>query len=94
MRRSGSRRPVRVAFVLQALFARATYDVPGDSGGGLPQDSYLHVTRFDYRLDDSTQIYGRYARQSQDSFAGTNRTVYTPASTPVSDRSMTARLFR
>jgi hypothetical protein len=54
------------------LFARATYDVPGDSGGGLPQDGYLHVTRFDYRLADSTQIYGRYARQSQDFFAGTN----------------------
>jgi outer membrane receptor protein involved in Fe transport len=54
------------------LFARATYDVPGDSGGGLPQDSYLHVTRFDYRLDDSTQFYARYARQSQDFFAGTN----------------------
>jgi outer membrane receptor protein involved in Fe transport len=54
------------------LFARATYDVPGDSGGGLAQNSYLHVTRFDYRLGDSTQMYGRYARQSQDFFAGTN----------------------
>jgi outer membrane receptor protein involved in Fe transport len=54
------------------LFARAKYGVPGDSGGGLPQDSYLHVTRVDYRLDDGMQIYGRYARQSQDFFAGTN----------------------
>ena len=54
------------------FFERAAYDVPSDSGGGLPQNTYLHLTRFDYVLDDKTQVYGRYALQSNDFSAGTN----------------------
>jgi outer membrane receptor protein involved in Fe transport len=54
------------------LFERVAYNVPSDSGGGLPQNTYLHVTRFDYVLNQKTQIYGRYALQSNNFFAGSN----------------------
>jgi hypothetical protein len=54
------------------LFQRVAYNRPSDSGGGTPQDSYLHVTRFDYILNDKTQIYGRYGLQSNNLFPGSN----------------------
>jgi outer membrane receptor protein involved in Fe transport len=54
------------------LFERVGYDFPSDSGGGLPQNSYLHLTRFDYVRSDTTHIYGRYAHGSNDFFTGTN----------------------
>ena len=52
------------------IFDRVAYNIPGDSGGGLPQNTYLHLTRFDYLVNDKTQIYGRYALQSNDFFRG------------------------
>ena len=47
------------------------YTVPTDAGAGNPQNSYQTVGRIDYNLSDRTQIYGRYALQSENDFAGT-----------------------
>jgi Carboxypeptidase regulatory-like domain/TonB dependent receptor len=53
-------------------FREAVFVVPGDVGGGLPQNSYQTVVRMDYNHSPNTQIYGRYALESQDFFSGTN----------------------
>ena len=46
------------------LFDLATYSAPGDAGGGVPENGYQNVERIDYNLSNKTQIYGRYALQS------------------------------
>ena len=53
------------------VFNLGTYNVPNDAGGGLPQDTYMMVHRFDYNLSDKTQMYGRYALFSEKDFDGT-----------------------
>jgi outer membrane receptor protein involved in Fe transport len=53
------------------VWATVNYPVPADAGGGDPQNQYQSVTRIDYNLSDKTTIYGRYAVQSLDRFAGT-----------------------
>lgn len=54
------------------MWRRVTYNVPDNSGGGTPQNTYLVVARFDYNLDSKTQLFGRYARESIDFFKGSN----------------------
>ncbi len=53
-------------------FGQVRYSVPADVGAGSPQNSYQSVERVDYNLSDKTQIYGRYAVDKNDFFAGTN----------------------
>ncbi|HST24324.1 MAG TPA: TonB-dependent receptor, partial [Blastocatellia bacterium] len=53
-------------------FQEARFTTPADVGGGLPQNSYQTLGRIDWNVSDVTQIYGRYALESQDFFAGTN----------------------
>ena len=53
-------------------FQEVRFAVPGDVGGGLPQNTYQTVGRLDFNWTDKTQIYGRYALESQDLFPGTN----------------------
>jgi Carboxypeptidase regulatory-like domain/TonB dependent receptor len=53
-------------------FRETHFVVPGNVGGGLPQNSYESVARVDYSHSQNTQLYGRYALQSQDFFTGTN----------------------
>jgi Carboxypeptidase regulatory-like domain/TonB dependent receptor len=53
-------------------FQEVRFSTPGDVGGGLPQNSYQTVARVDFNYSPNTQIYGRYALESQDFFAGTN----------------------
>lgn len=48
------------------------YQVPSDAGAGSPQNSYSSANRVDWNLSDKTQIYGRYALESQKFFEGTN----------------------
>ena len=48
------------------------YSLPTDLGGGFPQNDLQTVTRIDWNLSDKTQIYGRYALQDSNLFAGTN----------------------
>jgi hypothetical protein len=54
-----------------------------DAGGGLPQDTYNIVGRFDYNLSDKSQIYGRYVDYSQSRPNGAgNLSPYDGYSTP------------
>ena len=54
------------------VWATVNYPVPADAGGGDPRNEYQTVTRIDYNISDKTTIYGRWALQNQDAFAGTN----------------------
>ncbi|MEW6131431.1 MAG: TonB-dependent receptor [Acidobacteriota bacterium] len=53
-------------------FQEVRFTTPADVGGGLPQNSYQTVLRIDWNATDKTQLYGRYALESQDFFPGTN----------------------
>lgn len=48
------------------------YNVPTDTGAGFPQNTYQTSTRIDWNLSDKTQVYGRYAIESQKFFEGGN----------------------
>jgi hypothetical protein len=52
-------------------FRVVSFPEPTDLGGGFPQNYYSTVTRIDYNLSPDTQLYGRYAVESQDLFKGT-----------------------
>lgn len=54
------------------LFQRLSYNFPSDSGGGLPQDTYMTVGRVDFNASDKTQMYFRYALFNENAFPGTN----------------------
>jgi outer membrane receptor protein involved in Fe transport len=54
------------------MFQKLQYSVPSDSGGGSPQNSYDLVGRVDWIISHNTQLYGRYALESQDFPAGSN----------------------
>jgi outer membrane receptor protein involved in Fe transport len=54
------------------LWQKLAYPVPQDSGGGDPRNEYQTVARVDYNIGPNTTLYGRYALQSQDVFAGVN----------------------
>ena len=52
------------------VFEEVAYSVPVDLGGGQPQNAYQTITRLDWNVNDKTQLYGRYALESQDVLAG------------------------
>ena len=52
------------------VFEEVSYSVPVDLGGGNPQNAYQTVTRLDWNVNDKTQLYGRYALESQDLLSG------------------------
>lgn len=54
------------------VFGQVSYNVPADVGAGAPQNSYQTVGRVDWNLSDRTQIYGRYALESQFFLEGSN----------------------
>ncbi|HYP54283.1 MAG TPA: TonB-dependent receptor [Pyrinomonadaceae bacterium] len=51
-------------------FQEVAYTLPNDFGGGFPQNDLSTITRIDWNLSDKTQIYGRYALQDNELFAG------------------------
>ena len=51
-------------------FGQTKFSLPADQGAGSPQNSYQTVARVDWNLSDKTQIYGRYALESQVFFDG------------------------
>lgn len=53
------------------IYDLISYQVPNDSGAGLPENEYQTMNRVDYNLSDKTQLYARYAIQSVNLFAGT-----------------------
>lgn len=46
--------------------------LPTDAGGGAPQNTYSTTTRIDWNASEATQLYGRYAIESQKFFEGSN----------------------
>ncbi len=52
------------------MFDLVSYNVPSDSGAGIPQNTYSTVGRVDYNLNDNTTIYARYALYSEADQAG------------------------
>lgn len=53
------------------MFDLVNYPVPYNAGAGSPQNTYSTVGRVDYNLNDSTQLYTRYALYSEGDFNGT-----------------------
>jgi outer membrane receptor protein involved in Fe transport len=53
-------------------FQTVAFPEPADLGGGFPQNSYQTVTRIDWNVTPKTQVYGRYALESEKFFVGTN----------------------
>jgi hypothetical protein len=51
-------------------FGKTLFSLPTDQGAGSPQNTYQTITRIDWNLSDKTQIYGRYALESQSFFQG------------------------
>jgi outer membrane receptor protein involved in Fe transport len=52
------------------MFDLVGYNVPANSGAGVPQNAYSTVDRVDYNLSDKTTIYTRYALYSEVDEAG------------------------
>lgn len=53
------------------LFGLVSYQVPADSGGGNPQNTYNSFNRIDWTISDKTSLFGRYIILSENDFAGT-----------------------
>lgn len=51
-------------------FGQVFYNVPTDIGAGAPQDTLMTVGRVDYTFTEKSLIYGRYAFEDRDFFAG------------------------
>ncbi len=54
------------------MFDKVQYTVPADAGAGSPQNSYFMVGRVDYNMSSKTQVYFRYALESDDFLIGSN----------------------
>jgi len=52
------------------IFDQVSFQTPGDSGGGAPQNTLNMVHRLDFAMTDKTTMYGRYAAFKQNEFAG------------------------
>jgi outer membrane receptor protein involved in Fe transport len=53
-----------------SAFDKVLWYAPGDSGGGLPQNTYDIVGRFDYNISSRTSFYSRYAIYNEIDQAG------------------------
>ncbi len=49
----------------------AVFNVPGDAGGGLPQNTWMEVARVDYNFSQNTSLFVRYAAFNELDFPGT-----------------------
>lgn len=54
----------------QPVFDQVNFTAPFDAGGGLPQNTYDLLGRVDYNISDKTQTFFRFARYSENDFAG------------------------
>jgi len=60
----------------QPVFDVVNFTAPFNAGGGLPQNTYDLLGRVDYNLSDKTTMFFRFARYSENDFAGS--TFYSP----------------
>jgi outer membrane receptor protein involved in Fe transport len=54
-------------------FAFVSRTGPQDAGAGPPQDTYLATGRIDYNVNMKTQLFGRYAFENRNFFAGVDQ---------------------
>jgi hypothetical protein len=47
-----------------------SYSVPGDAGGGLPENTWMQVARVDWNVSSTTNLYVRYAAYHEIDFPG------------------------
>jgi hypothetical protein len=52
------------------IWDTVSYHVPGDAGGGAPQNTLMTVGRVDFNPSERTQIFGRYAYYNEKDFSG------------------------
>jgi outer membrane receptor protein involved in Fe transport len=52
------------------IWDTVTYKIPGDAGGGAPQNTLMTVGRVDFNLSDKTQLFGRYTLFNEKDFDG------------------------
>ncbi|HLY15847.1 MAG TPA: TonB-dependent receptor [Bryobacteraceae bacterium] len=65
------------------LFQRINYAVPGDAGGGFPQNTFSTMNKLDYNMSDTTQMYVRVALSSEtDENGAASSSPYAGFSTP------------
>jgi len=69
-----TRPDIKPSILTTPLFGTVTYQNPGDSGGGEPQNTWVTFNRIDWTISDKTSLYGRYIQESQIEFEGTNNT--------------------
>ncbi|MBV9300980.1 MAG: TonB-dependent receptor [Acidobacteriaceae bacterium] len=67
----GCTTPACAALGATPAYQTVIYNVPTDTGGGAPQNTWNDVGRIDYNLSDKTQMYFRYARYVENDFVGT-----------------------
>ncbi len=60
------------AILTTPLFGQSIYQVPADSGGGLPVDQWISFNRGDFTINQSTSMFVRYIQESAVNPAGTN----------------------
>lgn len=53
------------------LFSHVAYRAPGDSGGGIPQNTVNSYNRADYNMSDRTRFYARYGLYNEHDQSGT-----------------------
>ena len=51
-------------------FGLVNFSAPADAGGGVPQNTYRIVGRFDFNPTDKTQMFFRYGLENVDGFKG------------------------
>ncbi len=54
------------------VFGTVGFTAPGDAGGGLPQNTYNIVGRFDYNFSNNTQVFFRYVDYDEIDQIGSN----------------------
>ena len=52
------------------IFDTVSFKAPFDAGGDVPQNEYKLVGRFDFNLNEKTQIFFRFARENENDFPG------------------------
>jgi outer membrane receptor protein involved in Fe transport len=56
---------------LSTICDAIVFNVPTDAGGGLPQNTWMEVARFDYNVSANTTLFFRYAAYNELDFPGT-----------------------
>jgi len=62
--------PCSATLANSPLCDSVVFNVPGDAGGGAPENTTLEVARIDYNFSSNTTLFGRYASYKELDFPG------------------------